>query len=202
MSAYKIDLRWPAAQRFTDRTETPDPELALAAFRRLLARTDLDGEDVAARLVVPIGNGSRSLYYSNFRKPVGRGRIHPDAPLRLEGVTPEEADALARWLPSVAARPGGGGRPDSARAAGAGAPAAAAAGEAAPLPLPSGATAQLVAWLAMLARAEPAAFRKLLDDATHESAERVRNGGGDDEAWVDGERARAVLLRAARAAGW
>lgn len=101
MSAYKIDLRWPASQRFTDRTETRDPVLALAAFRSLLQRSDLEGEDVAARLVV----AGKSLYYSNFRKPLGGGRIHPDAPLKLPAEQ-SEADELARWLPASAARPG------------------------------------------------------------------------------------------------
>lgn len=94
---YKVDIRWPDDQRLTDRTQTSDPVAALAAFRRLLARHDLVHQRCAARLVVD----GRSLYYSEFNKPIGHGSIHPDAPLRLD-VDKAEADKLAAFIPHLA----------------------------------------------------------------------------------------------------
>lgn len=100
---FKIDLRWPMAEgarlgrsggELSDRTETDDAATAIAAFRELLSRPDLDGQAVAARFVV----GGRSLYYSQFDRPFGGGRIHPDAPLD-PGADRAHADALARWTP-------------------------------------------------------------------------------------------------------
>lgn len=95
---FKVDVHWPDEQRAdkSGRTQTHDPALAITAFRRLLARDDLVGRPAAARLMV---NGRR-LYYSEFWKPIGRGRIHPDAPIDL-GVDRDEADALGRWTPGA-----------------------------------------------------------------------------------------------------
>lgn len=97
---FKIDIRWPETGRADkrERTETRDPSAALAAFARLLARPDLDGQNCAARLMVD----GKSLYYSEFNKPVGRGRIALNAPLRLD-VTREEAQRLASWTGPEAA---------------------------------------------------------------------------------------------------
>ena len=100
MVEYKVDLRWEDGFRLTDRTITSDPAEAIDAFKELLARP-LEGRPVAARLVVD----GRSLYFSNFTKMFGRGRIHPDAPIDL-GVSRDEADRLAAWLPPEAARQG------------------------------------------------------------------------------------------------
>lgn len=104
---FKIDIRWPETGRADkrERTETRDPSAALAAFARLLARPDLDGQNCAARLMVD----GKSLYYSEFNKPVGRGRIALNAPLRLD-VTREEAQRLASWTgPEAAPNPQRGG---------------------------------------------------------------------------------------------
>ena len=100
MVEFKVDLRWDDGRRLTDRTITSDPTEAIDAFKELLARP-LEGRPVAARLVVD----GRSLYFSNFTKMFGRGRIHPDAPIDL-GVSRDEADRLAAWLPPTAARQG------------------------------------------------------------------------------------------------
>ncbi|MGH7020550.1 MAG: hypothetical protein ACREEY_11745 [Brevundimonas sp.] len=97
---FKVDVRWPDEGRVDrkDRTETRDPVAAISAFRRLLSRTDLEGRPAAARLMV---DGKR-LYYSEFWKPIGDGRIHPDAPITLE-VDRDGADEIGRWLPLGAA---------------------------------------------------------------------------------------------------
>ena len=98
VAEFKVDLRWDEGHRLTDRTITDDPDEAISAFRELLGRP-LEGRPVAARLVVE----GRSLYYSNFTKLFGKGRIHPDAPIDLS-VSRDEADRLAAWLPPAAAR--------------------------------------------------------------------------------------------------
>ena len=100
VAEFKVDLRWDEGHRLTDRTITDDPDEAISAFRELLGRP-LEGRPVAARLVVE----GRSLYYSNFTKLFGKGRIHPDAPIDLS-VSRDEADRLAAWLPPEAARQG------------------------------------------------------------------------------------------------
>jgi hypothetical protein len=94
---YKVDIRWPDAQRLSDRTQTADAETALAAYRRLLSRTDLIGKNCAARFVVD----GRSLFYSEFNRPVGEGRVHPDAPLRAD-TDAAGASVIAQWTPPVA----------------------------------------------------------------------------------------------------
>lgn len=95
---FKVDLRWAdgGRNRLTDQTKTPDATVALAAFRALLRREDLIGQEVAARFVV----ANRSLYYSNFSKGIGLGRIHPDAPI-IADATEAEANTLAAWRPPV-----------------------------------------------------------------------------------------------------
>lgn len=94
--AYKVDLRWGDGSRLSDRTQTGSAAAALVAFRELLAREELAGQDVAARFVV----AGRSLYFSQFDRPFGKGRIHPDAPLD-PSADRERADAIARYLPST-----------------------------------------------------------------------------------------------------
>lgn len=91
---FKADLRWDEGGRLTDRTISPNRDAAFLAFRALLARTDLEGQAVAVRFVVD----GRSLYFSRFDKPFGKGRIHPHAPIRAE-VAPAEADRLAQLMP-------------------------------------------------------------------------------------------------------
>lgn len=93
---FKVDLRWnhEGRSRLTDRTQTSEPATALDAYRELLRREDLVGRDVAARFVV----AGRSLYFSDFAKPIGLGRIHPDAPI-IADATSEEAATLAAWRP-------------------------------------------------------------------------------------------------------
>lgn len=95
---FKVDLRWAdgGRNRLTDQTKTPDATVALAAFRALLRREDLVGQDVAARFVV----ANRSLYYSNFSKGVGLGRIHPDAPI-VADADEAQAKTLAAWRPPI-----------------------------------------------------------------------------------------------------
>ena len=82
MSAtFKVDIRWPDGQRLTDRTQTSSAAAAEAAYRELLAREDLIGQPCAARFVVD----GRSLYYSRFDRPLGDGRLAPDAALDIPG---------------------------------------------------------------------------------------------------------------------
>lgn len=112
-TAFKVDLRWDGGKRLTDQSQVQDAGLAVEAYRALLRRSDLDGQSVQARFVV---NG-RSLYFSDFAKPFGQGRIHPDAPLD-PNADRARADELARWTPAVGAarqRPASG--QDGARAA-------------------------------------------------------------------------------------
>lgn len=76
--SWKIDLRWHDG-RLTERTETGDPDIAVAAFRALLGRDDLDGQPVAARMVSPLTR--RSIYFSRFDGRPGLTRLHPAAPI-------------------------------------------------------------------------------------------------------------------------
>lgn len=106
---FKCDLRWgdgEARGSITDKSQNVNAGAALVAYRALLARPDLVGQDVAARFVVVDGRGQgRSLYFSDFSKQVGKGRIHPLAPLD-PAVEPDVAAALAAWTPADAAAPG------------------------------------------------------------------------------------------------
>jgi len=97
MGDYKVDLRHSVGRRngtLSDRVRTEDPVEALQAFRKLLEREDLVGQEIAARLVVD----GQSIYFSRFDKPLGEGRIHPDAPLDL-AVNGDQAKQLAGWRP-------------------------------------------------------------------------------------------------------
>lgn len=100
---FKVDLRWPnetgagpatSSGRLSDRTATDDADMAISAFRKLLAKDELAGQAVAARFVV----GGKSLYFSEFDRPFGEGRIHPGAPLDAEA-SPNQARAVAAWTP-------------------------------------------------------------------------------------------------------
>jgi hypothetical protein len=78
---WKSDIRWANGQ-LEDRLLTENQDDAVAHFRRLLARNDLIGQLVAARLVSPAAG--RAIYFSRFNRDIGDGRIHPDAPLDLD----------------------------------------------------------------------------------------------------------------------
>ena len=93
---WKSDLRWHSDGRLEERLLTSRPSEAEAHFRRLLARTDLIGQPVAARLVSP--RTRKAVYFSRFDRDFGGGRIHPDAPLdplRSDDGT----DEATRWKP-------------------------------------------------------------------------------------------------------
>lgn len=93
---FKADLRWHETGELTDRTVTSDPAAAETAFRQLLARDDLTGERVAARLVSPFTR--KAIYYSAFDKTFGHGRIHPDAPLDLFA-SEDQSKVATVWVP-------------------------------------------------------------------------------------------------------
>lgn len=61
---YRVYLR-DAQQRVTDKTTTGSPEAALAAFRALVARTDLDGQ----RLLAVLNRDGRPVAHHDFSKP-------------------------------------------------------------------------------------------------------------------------------------
>lgn len=93
---FKADLRWHDTSELTDRTVTSDPAAAEIAFRQLLARDDLAGDRVAARLVSPFTR--KAIYYSAFDKAFGQGRIHPDAPLDLFA-SEDQSKVATAWAP-------------------------------------------------------------------------------------------------------
>ena len=93
---WKADLRWHSDGRLEERLLTSYPSEAEAHFRRLLARTDLVGQPVAARL--ESARTHKAVYFSRFERDFGDGRIHPDAPLdplRFDDGTNE----ATRWKP-------------------------------------------------------------------------------------------------------
>jgi len=93
---WKTDLRRHDGH-LSERTLTPDPATAEAAFRALLAREDLIGQPIAARLVSPLTR--RAIYFSRFDRGLGDGRIHPSAPLDLSA--DQDLTAIAtKWRPS------------------------------------------------------------------------------------------------------
>lgn len=92
---WKSDLRGHDG-RLSERILTANPREAEAHFRRLLARVDLLGQPVAARLVSPLTRGA--IYFSRFDREIGDGRIHPDAPLNLFCADNGAAEAT-RWRP-------------------------------------------------------------------------------------------------------
>ena len=75
---WKVDLRTHDG-RLSERLLTEKMSEAESWFRKLLARDDLAGEPVAARVVSPITN--TAIYFSRFDDE--RRRIHPEAPLNL-----------------------------------------------------------------------------------------------------------------------
>lgn len=72
---YRIYLRYPATQTVSNKTDTHDPIVAQMAFKRLLARTDLLGQNVAASMTL---NGKNLMYV-----PFNAGQIDCDMPIRL-----------------------------------------------------------------------------------------------------------------------
>lgn len=90
---WKSDLRWQDG-RLEDRALTKTAADAEAHFRRLLARGDLTGEPVAARIISPLTR--RAIYFSRFDRDFGAGRIHPDAPLDLMR-TDDGTREATRW---------------------------------------------------------------------------------------------------------
>lgn len=93
---WKSDLRTHDG-RLSERLLTASAAEAEAHFRRLLARDDLIGQPVAARLVSAVTRGA--IYFSRFDRELGDGRIHPEAPLnpfRDNDGTPE----ATIWTPA------------------------------------------------------------------------------------------------------
>ncbi len=85
-----------------NRTVTPSPAVAMAAFRELLARSDLEGGKWAAVFSAPrldSTGGNSSTYFSRFDRPVGDGRIAPDDPRLDPLATREAADRVMSSLP-------------------------------------------------------------------------------------------------------
>lgn len=70
---YRIYVRWPE-QRVSDKTATPSPAVAEAAFRELLRRDDLQGQ----RAAVVLSLDNRQLECVRLDQPVD-----PDMPVRL-----------------------------------------------------------------------------------------------------------------------
>lgn len=101
---FKCDLRrgdGDSHGAISEQSKNPDPGAALVAFRALLSRDDLAGQNVTARFVRVNERGQgRGVYFSDFSKPFGEGRIHPLAPLDPHA-SEELAQELARWIPSA-----------------------------------------------------------------------------------------------------
>lgn len=83
---YRIYLRW-RDQRVSEKTITGNPNVAEAAFRALLGRSDLIGQKVA--VVMSLDN--RQLEYCRFDygPDWAQGLKRPDAPIRLFHDAPE-----------------------------------------------------------------------------------------------------------------
>ena len=83
---YRIYLRWPD-QRVSEKTVTGNPNVAEAAFRALLGRSDLVGQKAAA--VLSLNN--RQLEYCRFDcgPDWAQGLKRQDAPIRLFHGDPE-----------------------------------------------------------------------------------------------------------------
>jgi len=95
---WKADLRAHSGA-LSDRLLTNSAAAAEAHFRRLLARDDLAGQPIAARLVSPLTR--TAIYFSRFDRDFGRGRIRPDAPLDLARDNDGTHEATA-WRPPAA----------------------------------------------------------------------------------------------------
>lgn len=168
---YRVDLRWDEGATISNTVKTDDPTLAEAAFRALLAREDLGGQAVAARLLVD----GRSLYYSRFNRQFGglpgRTRVHPQAPLDLSlrhEVDREKVDAIQSWLPD---------REQRARN-----PVVATSPNAAPDgALSRRTTAVLIQWLSQLAEQHPDVFKQASADFTADAVARIRRTDNPDE---------------------
>lgn len=78
------------------KTNTSNPEAAVQAYRALLGRDDLIGEPLAAVL----STDRSAKYFSRFDRGIGRGRIHPDAPLDPFRKDNGTAEATA-WRPEA-----------------------------------------------------------------------------------------------------
>lgn len=61
---FRVYLR-DAQQRVTDKTTTGSPDAALAAFRALVERTDLDGQ----RVLAVLNRDGRPVAHHDFSKP-------------------------------------------------------------------------------------------------------------------------------------
>lgn len=77
-------------------TITDSPSVARIAFAELLSRDDLVGADARAVLE----RDGAPLYASDFAKPIGSGRIHPEAPLDVYAASADAA-RVAAWRPAV-----------------------------------------------------------------------------------------------------
>ncbi len=87
MNLYSVYLRGHDG-RISDQTKTGTPATAVAAFRTLLARRDLDGEPLA--VVLRDQRQTRTLLYSRFDLPVQQ--LLPDDRIDLDHLTSEVAD--------------------------------------------------------------------------------------------------------------
>lgn len=99
---FKTDLRRGDGKErgsLTSRSQSEDPAAAVAAFQALLNRDDLIGQDVTARFVRVGADGvGRGIYFSDFSRPIGAGRIHPLAPLDPFAEASAARD-ISAWLP-------------------------------------------------------------------------------------------------------
>jgi hypothetical protein len=93
---WKVDLRRSHDGALSERLLTDNMAEADAWFRKLLAKGDLTGQRVAARVVSPITNAT--IYFSRFDDE--SRRIHPEAPLNLLREDDGTAEAC-QWRPTL-----------------------------------------------------------------------------------------------------
>jgi len=93
---WKVDLRMHETGALTERLLTSNAQDAEHHFRRLLAREDLVGSPIAARIISPYTG--KSIYFSKFDRSIGKGRIHAAAPLDLHRLDDGTWEATA-WMP-------------------------------------------------------------------------------------------------------
>lgn len=97
---WTVRLRRHADGRIIESATYTDPGAAMAAYRTLLGRRDLDGQPLAAVFKPPAGpSGNHATFFSRFDGEVGAGRISPDDPRLDPAATREEADAIASSPP-------------------------------------------------------------------------------------------------------